>query len=68
MTGTELLPRKVIKSQSCLDSQPGFKLPFSDKICGFSLQLMGHIRKYHVYPLISKVYMVAGRMEVRGTG
>lgn len=43
MTETEPLPQKVIKSQSCLDSESGFEMSFNDTICGFSLQLIGRI-------------------------
>lgn len=49
MTEAEPLLQKVLKCQFCLDSQSGFKITFSDTICGFSLHIIGHVWKHPVY-------------------
>lgn len=61
MTEAEPLLQKVLKYHFCLDSQPGFKITFSDTICGFSLHIIGHVWKHPVYP----VPTMTDRMEMQ---
>lgn len=61
MTEAEPLLQKVLKCNFCLDSQSGFKIHFSDTICGFFLHIIGHVWKHPVYPAST----ITDRMEMQ---
>lgn len=61
MTEAEPLLQKVLKYNFYLDSQSGFKINFSDTICGFSLHIIGHVWKHPVYP----VSTITDRIEMQ---
>lgn len=63
MTEAELLLQKVIKSQSCLDSQSGFKISFS--YMAFPYKLFVMYESTMCTPRLA-ASTITDRMEVQG--